>query len=52
MLDTGFEEDKLIQVQALLLITWWWDKKDDGGKNMGGCAINATNIAATNVLLQ
>ncbi|RFU26064.1 hypothetical protein B7463_g10281, partial [Scytalidium lignicola] len=45
LLDTGYEQSKLVQIQALLLITWWWDKKDDGGKNMRGCAMNAINIA-------
>ncbi|KAH8810614.1 fungal-specific transcription factor domain-containing protein [Xylogone sp. PMI_703] len=45
LLDTGYEQSKLVQIQALLLITWWWDKKDDGGKNMRGCAMNALNIA-------
>ncbi|OAL17361.1 hypothetical protein AYO22_11728 [Fonsecaea multimorphosa] len=45
LLNTNYEPDKLIQIQALLLITWWWDKKDDGGQNMRGCAVNALNMA-------
>lgn len=45
MLDTGYEKDKLVRVQALLLITWWWDKKDDGGRNMRACTVDAINTA-------
>ncbi len=45
LLDTGFERDRLVVVQALLMITWWWDKKDDGGRNMRSCAVDAINTA-------
>ncbi|KAF2095552.1 hypothetical protein NA57DRAFT_44441, partial [Rhizodiscina lignyota] len=45
LLDTGYEQDKVARIQALLLITWWWDKKDDGGRNMRACAVDAINTA-------
>ncbi|KAH7072088.1 fungal-specific transcription factor domain-containing protein [Paraphoma chrysanthemicola] len=45
LLDTGYEQDKLVRIQSLLLINWWWDKKDDGGRNMRACAVDAINTA-------
>ncbi|KAH6670253.1 fungal-specific transcription factor domain-containing protein [Plectosphaerella plurivora] len=45
LLDTGYEQDRIVRVQALLLLTWWWDKKDDGGRNMRSCAVDAINTA-------
>ncbi|UPK95757.1 hypothetical protein LCI18_006692 [Fusarium solani-melongenae] len=45
LLDTGYEQSRLVRVQALLLLTWWWDKKDDGGRNMRSCAVDAINTA-------